>query len=215
MGEMERPDPSQMRVSDADRHKVADVLRDAAAEGRLDMDELEERIEATYAARTYADLVPITVDLPAHRDDTAASRRTTTPVPYDPHAPSPGSSIAVMGGVTRKGVWTVGERHTAFSAMAGVDLDLRQAQFTARETTIYANCVMGAVDVYVNERTRVIVDGVGVMGAFEQGRDKVEPAFDDDSPVVRITGLALMGAVTVTRKGPPGSSTWRKKLTGG
>ena len=30
------------------------------------MDELDQRLEATYAARTYADLVPITLDLPAH-----------------------------------------------------------------------------------------------------------------------------------------------------
>ena len=43
MGEIEnRPhDPSQMRVSDAGRQRVADVLRVAAVEGRLDPDELE------------------------------------------------------------------------------------------------------------------------------------------------------------------------------
>ena len=58
-------DPSLLRVSDADRHKVADILRDAAGEGRLEIDELDERLEATYAAKTYADLVPITADLPA------------------------------------------------------------------------------------------------------------------------------------------------------
>jgi hypothetical protein len=61
---MSAQDPSQLRISDSDRHKVAEVLREAAGEGRIDMDELDERLEATYAARTYADLVPITVDLP-------------------------------------------------------------------------------------------------------------------------------------------------------
>ena len=65
-GELERPDPRQLRISDADRHQVAEILREAAGEGRLDLDELDERLEATYAARTYADLVPITADLPAH-----------------------------------------------------------------------------------------------------------------------------------------------------
>src|SRR3954447_865664 len=63
VGELE-PDPTQMRISDADRHQVSELLREAAAEGRLDLDELDQRLEATYAARTYADLVPITVDLP-------------------------------------------------------------------------------------------------------------------------------------------------------
>ena len=55
-----------LRISDEDRHQVAEILREAAGEGRIDLDELDERLEATYAARTYADLVPITLDLPAH-----------------------------------------------------------------------------------------------------------------------------------------------------
>ena len=37
---MEPYDPSRMRISDAERHKVAEVLREAAAEGRIDFDEL-------------------------------------------------------------------------------------------------------------------------------------------------------------------------------
>jgi hypothetical protein len=43
----------ELRASDADREQVAEVLRDALAEGRLDMEEFEERLEATYKARTY------------------------------------------------------------------------------------------------------------------------------------------------------------------
>ena len=60
-----RPDPAMMRISDAERHQVAEILRQAAGEGRIDLEELDERLEATYAARTYADLVPITLDLPS------------------------------------------------------------------------------------------------------------------------------------------------------
>jgi hypothetical protein len=56
-------DPSRMRISDADRHRVAEVLRQAAGEGRLDFDELDERLELTFGAKTYADLIPITADL--------------------------------------------------------------------------------------------------------------------------------------------------------
>ncbi|MCW2760664.1 MAG: hypothetical protein JWR85_865 [Marmoricola sp.] len=55
---------SRLRVSDADRHRVAELLREAAGEGRLDIEELDERLEAAYAAKTSADLVPITADLP-------------------------------------------------------------------------------------------------------------------------------------------------------
>lgn len=85
-------DPSQMRISDSDRHKVSEVLREAAGEGRLDFEELDERLEATFAAKTYADLLPITGDLPtkgldlAHpvsspsaQPSTQPSRRPSTP----------------------------------------------------------------------------------------------------------------------------------------
>jgi hypothetical protein len=53
-----------MRASDADRERFADTLRDAAAEGRLEPDELEERLEAVYTARTLGDLDSLTADLP-------------------------------------------------------------------------------------------------------------------------------------------------------
>jgi Domain of unknown function (DUF1707) len=52
------------RASDAEREAAADRLRTAAAEGRLDPDELEERLAAAYGARTIGELVPLTADLP-------------------------------------------------------------------------------------------------------------------------------------------------------
>jgi hypothetical protein len=56
-------DPT-LRVADADRERVADRLRHAAGEGRLAPEELEERLEAAFAARTQADLAPLVADLP-------------------------------------------------------------------------------------------------------------------------------------------------------
>lgn len=53
-----------MRASDADRERAAERLRRAAAEGRLDTDELEERLEAALGARTYAELEAVVADLP-------------------------------------------------------------------------------------------------------------------------------------------------------
>lgn len=192
------PDPARLRISDADRHRVAEILREAAGEGRLELDELDERLEATYAARTYADLVPLTVDLPVARPAQAPVPRpgATAATRYD-------SSFAVMTGVDRKGVWEVGSTHTALSVMGGIDIDLREAVFTSPEVVITANTLMGGIDVIVNAHTRVIVEGVGIMGAFEQSRDKVEPQVTAESPVVRVRGVAIMGAVSVVRKGPP------------
>lgn len=185
-------DPARLRISDADRHRVAEVLREAAGEGRLELEELDERLEATYAARTYADLVPITHDLPAPRPAGGALAPATR---YE-------SSYAVLTGVDRKGVWEVGPSHTAFAFMGGIDIDLREAVFTSPEVVITANAVMGGIDVIVNAHTRVVVEGAGIMGTFEQARDKVAPQLDERSPVVRVRGAAIMGAVTVVRKGP-------------
>lgn len=52
-----------LRASDADREATVERLHAAAAEGRLDAEELEQRIGAAYAARYCADLVPLTADI--------------------------------------------------------------------------------------------------------------------------------------------------------
>jgi hypothetical protein len=69
--------PADHRASDAEREAVADRLRLAAADGRLDPDELEERVSAAYGARTRGELIPLTADLPA------------PPVPEPPRRASP------------------------------------------------------------------------------------------------------------------------------
>jgi hypothetical protein len=58
-------DLSRMRVSDAERNGVIDRLQEAAAEGRLDLEELDERIAHTLAAKTRSDLDAAVEDLPA------------------------------------------------------------------------------------------------------------------------------------------------------
>ena len=205
---MERQDPNQLRISDSDRHQVAEVLRHAAGEGRIDFDELDERLEAAYAAKTYADLVPITADLPTRVTSSVTlpqPRATTPPVPAATYS----SSISVMGDCSRRGVWQVPERHTAFSMMGSVTLDLREAQFAAPEVTINAYAIMAGIDVIVNAHTQVIVEGVGIMGDFSESRPKVPAEITPASQVVRVKGMALMAGVSVQRKPMPGESRRR------
>jgi hypothetical protein len=56
---------STLRASDADRDAIAARLHEAAVEGRLDADELEERLHLALRARTYGDLRRLVADLPA------------------------------------------------------------------------------------------------------------------------------------------------------
>jgi hypothetical protein len=55
---------SSLRASDADREYIAERLRNAAAEGRILSEELEHRLGATFAARTYGELNAVVADLP-------------------------------------------------------------------------------------------------------------------------------------------------------
>ncbi|CAL9313689.1 DUF1707 domain-containing protein [Streptomyces olindensis] len=194
-----------LRASDADRERVADILRDALAEGRLDMAEFEERLDATYRARTYGELAPITRDLPA--------AGVTAPVVSLSKDPANGSdwsgrivggegsstwAVAVMAGFQRKGHWTVPRRFTCFAFCGGGELDLREANFTEREVEINAIAIMGGVDVIVPPGVEVVVRGIGIMGGFDHREDGVpgEPG----APRVVITGFALWGGVGVQRK---------------
>jgi Domain of unknown function (DUF1707) len=53
-----------IRASDQERESVVDVLRDAYTDGRLTLDEFEQRMSAAYAAKTWPELRELTGDLP-------------------------------------------------------------------------------------------------------------------------------------------------------
>lgn len=217
---MEPVDPRELRISDADRHRVAELLREAAGEGRLDLEELEERLGATYAAKTYGDLVPLTVDLP-HVGATPAPGLARGPdatahqAPYRSPAgvaPAWNTSLAIMSESRREGVWDVGETHVATAFMGSVVLDLRQARFLEAQVRIHANAVMGSIQVLVSHSTSVVVEGLGVMGTYQEHRSRYPVQVDASSPVVRVRGFALMGSVEVRRKETEAERRRRREL---
>jgi Domain of unknown function (DUF1707) len=83
-------EPSEMRASDADRDRISAVLREAHAEGRLPQDELLERLDAAYDARTYGELDRLVADLPTPRRQVSAPvlRPASAPVPQQQKGPS-------------------------------------------------------------------------------------------------------------------------------
>lgn len=200
-------DPSRLRISDNDRQKVAEVLREAAGEGRIDLEELDERLELTFAAKTYGDLVPITADLhlPAH--PAVPPRPARAPAPRPSHVPVTGhaSSVAIMGECKRQGVWSMPEHHSAFALMGSVVIDLRQAQLASHDTQINASTIMGEIKIIVPAHLNVVVDGTPIMGDYTQGKDKVPAEIGPDSPTVRVRGMSLMGSVNVQRLPEPGT----------
>ncbi|WP_051944311.1 DUF1707 SHOCT-like domain-containing protein [Streptacidiphilus rugosus] len=62
----------EARASHEDRDRVAEVLRVAAGDGRLTLEELDQRLELCLSARTFADLEPLVADLPVSALDAVA-----------------------------------------------------------------------------------------------------------------------------------------------
>ncbi|MDF6020792.1 DUF1707 domain-containing protein [Streptomyces sp. JH34] len=195
-----------MRASDAERERVAETLREAVAEGRLEMDEFEQRLDAAFKARTHGELVPLVRDLPVPAGPVAgavAGRKGSSagwPARIG-GAPTSSGAFAFWGGFSRKGRWTVGPRFTAFAMWGGGEIDLREAHFAERDVVIRCFTIMGGMQVTVPPDLNVQVNGLGIMGGFgEHSKLDEEPEPAPDAPRVRITGFALMGGVGVERK---------------
>src|SRR5205085_9689485 len=120
-----------IRASDAERDATIDDLRKAAAEGRLTLEELTDRIEAAANAVMRRDLVPLTSDLPA-----------TAAVGAAPQRPE----VRGVGDVKRSGAWIVPAENSFRTWFGHIKLDLRQAQISASETHIHARALFGNVD---------------------------------------------------------------------
>ncbi|MFC4082540.1 DUF1707 SHOCT-like domain-containing protein [Amycolatopsis samaneae] len=193
-----------MRISDADRERVAQVLHTALSEGRITVNELEERLSTVYAAKTAGDLKPVTADLPAVGASGVIEPATTRALglPDERIGGHPGSpaSVAIMSGATRKGSWVLPPQHNSFAFWGGVDIDLRRARFAEKDCTITAVAIMGGIDIVVPDDVNVEVTGVGFMGAFELQDKAGTPPAPPTAPTVRINGLAFWAGVTVYRK---------------
>ncbi len=189
-----------MRASDAERERIAEVLREAVAEGRLDMEEFDERLNAAYTARTHGELEPLVRDLPVPGSAAPAPATPADPTGWRERiggTPTSRMGIAIMGGFQRKGTWTVPRRFTAFTLMGGGEIDLREARFEDRDVVIRCFALMGGVQIIVPPDLETHVSGIGLMGGFDHtGSADGDPT----GPRVTVTGLALFGGVSVERK---------------
>lgn len=216
---MSDPSPA-IRASDADRERVAELVRTAVGDGRLTVVEGDERQAAAYAAVFRHELEPVTADLTPGPTATGSTGLTRPAVGDRPESTG---SIAVMSGADRRGAWTPGRTHRAVSVMGGTNLDLRHARLDDTGLTIQTVSIMGGVEidlrgaigdagpgvtiqafalmggctVVVDPDTSVEVTGVGFMGGFS---NEAGPATRPDGPRVRVTGFAMMGGVSVTRR---------------
>jgi hypothetical protein len=176
-----------MRAADTDRIQVAQLLTDAAAQGRLPMTEYEDRLAKAYAAQTFSDLARLSADLPG----------AATPPGAGPARPAPSTLLlAIMSGFERRGRWNVPKRLTSVALFGGGVIDLRYADFTSPDVEIHSYSIFGGQTILLPPEVNVDVRGVGVMGAFDHVGELGSPG----APHVTIRGFSLWGSVGIKRK---------------
>ncbi|WP_405783055.1 DUF1707 domain-containing protein [Streptomyces sp. NBC_01378] len=197
----EQPAPqTDLRASDADRDRTADILREALAEGRLTAEEHAERIDGVYRAKTHAELEPLVRDLPgahAQRRPAASSPAPSRPAMGAVPAVADENLVAVFSTSTRKGRWRVGRRTHAYAVFGNIEIDLSEAIFEYQQVVIKAVSVFGNVEVRVPENISLRGSGGGVLGNFEV--DTLDSA-DPDAPVVYVDGIAVLGNIEAKPK---------------
>ncbi|MFC4587352.1 DUF1707 SHOCT-like domain-containing protein [Sphaerisporangium corydalis] len=187
------PAPHELRASDADRERVADVLRDAVADGRLTHVEHEERIERLYTARTLGELAVLTSDLLP--EDLQPLRADGQPV------------MALFRSEQRGGRWVVPSRYSVTAVGSGVTLDLREALLQSSHITVQATVVGATLTLIVPEGVRVIIPASAVLGGK---RNQVPETAPPGAPVIEITGMIMMGNVIAKAPKPPRRG-WSKR----
>jgi hypothetical protein len=197
-----------LRVSHADRDQVAEALRIAAGDGRLDSDELDERLEKALTARTYDDLAVLLTDLPATGTELA-------PLPAAVAAALPGVApgpakellkIHVTSGHSQKvGRWSVPARMDLRARSGQIKLDFAQAVATQPTLHIDAEVSSGHIILLTKPGIAVDLDDVSVRS----GHVKVHEPWGDSVPTfLRITVAGTCGSGHIIAR-PRRRSFWQ------
>lgn len=177
---------SELRVSDADREQVADVLGEHAGAGRLTPAELEQRLDRAYAARTDGELAELVRDLPvpAKPDKDSKPRRWF---------------VSIMGSASRRITHRI-HRATCVAVFASPDIDLCHDQLDGDEIVVRGFVFWGWPDVYVPDSVRLEMSGFTLLGGDHERGSSRAPA--PDAPVVKVRSYGLIGGYTVWRLPP-------------
>lgn len=178
-----------LRASDADRDRVAGLLGDALADGRLTADEHRERIDLLYASRTHDELVPLTADLGTGRSD--VGRRAAAAAPVVRVTPQ----VAILSSSVARPAGRVGGRMVGVGFLGDARIDLTYASLDQEGVEITAQAIVGAVDIVVPPDARVTMTGFVLLGSLSPTRTP-GPA---DGPHVKVSAFALLGSVTIHR----------------
>ncbi len=189
---------AHIRIGDAERHRALDEVHEAAADGRLRLDEVDERVTLVLQGRTRSDISAALADLvppdrlPGLLDGTPPAAASGAPgTSWD----NPMVLTARWDDVRRAGAWEV-PAFLEINAVAGnVKLDFRDARIAS--AVVDLSVVGGAGDVIV-----VVPEGVGVDVTYvESGMgsvtSRVDPRARPGQPQLVLRGRLTLGDIKV------------------
>ncbi|PSK92362.1 cell wall-active antibiotic response 4TMS protein YvqF [Murinocardiopsis flavida] len=177
-------DPDNTLASDAERESAVAQLRDACGEGRITLEELTERVEFAYTARTRAQLSKSVRDLP----------RPAAPVTPAPADDGFSTNLFALGdNIERKGRWVIDDGLKALAIIGDIKLDLRQAYFSSDTVLVNLRAVLGGVRIWVPEGVRVELDGRAVLGDKLVDIARPRPG----APCLQINAWTLGGSIRI------------------
>ncbi|MFI5571228.1 DUF1707 domain-containing protein [Streptomyces sp. NPDC051740] len=173
--------PGGLRAPHDDREAVVEQLRDAAAEGRIDFDELDSRLEQALNSKTHAEPAVLTADLP--QVDSPASR------------PPLVLKGGVYGASRGPGRWEVPGRVVAHGGVGGVKLDFTRVECRLTEVAVEAHGEVSGVTIVIPDGWAADTGGMdpGVGGLT----DRTTPDRLPGTPLIRLTGTGDAGGVVV------------------
>jgi hypothetical protein len=194
-------DPSPpLRASDAEREQAVEALRHAVSEGRLSVEELEERLQAAYTVPTRRDLELLIADVSVQSivpAGASAATRASSPPAVREGPGGTGWVVSVMSGHDRRGRWRIARRCTVINVMGGSDLDLNDVELSDPVTHLNVYSLMGGSQVRVPNGVDVHVSRLALMGGNDvRLGDEVPPP---GAPQIRIRLVSIMGGSNVRR----------------
>jgi hypothetical protein len=194
--------PAELRASHEDRDRVAEALRVAAGEGRLSLEELDERLETALTARTYAELTPLLADLPA--EGSGAGDAVALSAPAVP-AKELVKVQRVGGNIKFEGSWVVPKRMELTAHGGSVLLDFASAGSAGQITEVKIEIHGGSLRIVVAPGYAVDASEVVIHGGTV--RDRSGKDVPPDTPIthrIEVTGTVLGGNVHVVAAGGAG-----------
>ncbi|MET8152434.1 DUF1707 domain-containing protein [Actinoplanes sp. NPDC049668] len=140
------PHPPEWRMSDADRNRVVERLQQALGEGRISLDEFEERLSAVLAARTFGDVAPHVADIPG--------------VTIARPAPEFTELRTTAATLKRQGTWVVPRRLLVTARAGSVKLDFTDAVIGHSVVDIELNVSAGTTTLVLPAGASADIDGV-------------------------------------------------------